>query len=259
MRKKSTFHKIIICKRCGKEFLQTGPSPQYCPSCRPIIAKLTKQRWYLKNNPNAYSPKEKKICSVCGGKYASSINGIPYCNKHYLRVYVNGTPNLVGRKTTNTFSFIEDYVEVRTAKGKPFLIDRCDLEKTLACSWCRSKTGYLVATINRKVTKLHRYLLGLTDAKDTVDHIDGDPFNNRRSNLRICSTTENSKNNKLKSNNSSGYQGVRKTPNNTFSVRIMVSRKEIHIGNFKTFEEAIAARKDAELKYFGDFAPSICR
>jgi hypothetical protein len=36
----------------------------------------------------------------------------------------------------------------------------------------------------------------------------------------------------------------------------MVNRKEIRLGHFKTFEEAKKARREAEKKYFGEFAPS---
>jgi len=40
-------------------------------------------------------------------------------------------------------------------------------------------------------------------------------------------------------------------------VRITCNRSEIHVGNYETFEEAVSARKQAEVEYFGEFAPSL--
>ena len=44
-----------------------------------------------------------------------------------------------------------------------------------------------------------------------------------------------------------------------YRARIMVDRKEIRLGNFKTLEEAKKAREAAELKYFGEYAPYASR
>ena len=194
-------------------------------------------------------------CFVCNSKFACCFNGIPYCNKHYLRMINNGTTEKLAKKSKNTFVIINDYVELKTTKNESFFIDKIDLEKTLNYTWCISKTGYLVANINYKVTKLHRYLLTPSIDK-VVDHINGDLLNNRRNNLRICTMSENGKNIKLKSNNSSGYAGIRKTNHNTFNVRITVNNKEIHVGNFQSLDIAINERHNAELKYYKEFAPT---
>jgi hypothetical protein len=42
-----------------------------------------------------------------------------------------------------------------------------------------------------------------------------------------------------------------------YNVRIFVDGKEIHVGNFQTVEQAIESRRQAELKYYGEFAPSL--
>ena len=57
-------------------------------------------------------------------------------------------------------------------------------------------------------------------------------------------------------NNTSGVAGVSKTSSGRWRARITVNRKEIRIGTYDTIEEAIAARKDAEVRYYGEFAPS---
>src|SRR5271167_1146442 len=53
---------------------------------------------------------------------------------------------------------------------------------------------------------LHRYILKIQDKKTTVDHIDGNTFNNQKSNLRLCSLADNNKNRKIQINNTTGYK-----------------------------------------------------
>lgn len=79
-----------------------------------------------------------------------------------------------------------------------------------------------------------------------IDHINGDGCDNRIANLRDVSNTDNHRNTRLTKTNSSGVLGVRHTPYGTFSATIWENAKIIHLGSFKTKEEAIAARKAAE-------------
>ena len=158
-------------------------------------------------------------------------------------------------RTNNAFRIVGNIAECKTTNGHIFYIDKDDIEKALQYTWCLSKTGYLVANIKHKVTKLHRYLLDCKD-NEFVDHIDGNPRNNSRLNLRLCNQTQNTKNVKLKKNNSSGYPGISYLTNiGKFRVRIMVNRKEIALGRYNTFEEALKVRVNAEKKYFKQFAP----
>ena len=194
---------------------------------------------------------ENEVCCICGGKFACHFEGKPYCNKHYLRMRAHGDVESHPRKNTNTFIVQDDKVYCLTAKGQRYVIDFCDLEKVKKYSWCLSKTGYFVANIQGKVTKLHRFILQAGDG-EVVDHIDGNPANNSRSNLRICTLSENAKNLKSKS------LGVRKRKNR-WAARIVVNYKELYLGTYDTREEALSARQKAEIEYYGDFAPSISR
>ena len=54
---------------------------------------------------------------------------------------------------------------------------------------------------------MHRYILNLKKG-DMIDHINGNGLDNRRSNLRICTHTQNQANRRLSKNNTSGYKGV---------------------------------------------------
>jgi predicted RNA methylase len=86
-----------------------------------------------------------------------------------------------------------------------------------------------------------------------VDHIDGNPLNNHRSNLRICSQHENSLNHRRMYKCATGTVGVRKH-RNRWTARICLNNKITHLGTFDTEEEAIRARKKAEKEYYGVFA-----
>lgn len=247
----------INCSLCGISTPKTSNGPQkYCPDCRKIAAKKRKIEHYKKNNPNAYAPIEKKFCSVCDNPYACSYQGVPYCNKHYLKMYKYGTLEPV-RKKTNRYEISGDIVTFFTTKGEPFIVDKEDFDKVYGSTWCFNRSGrYLVARINKKVIRLHRYILDVTDSNLVVDHINGSTSDNRRSNLRITTQINNARNNRISKNNSSGYHGVDKRPSGKYRARITVNRKEILLGTFTTYEEAVRVRKEAELKYFGEYSPS---
>ena len=89
-----------------------------------------------------------------------------------------------------------------------------------------------------------------------VDHIDRTPTNNHVNNLRWCTSSENSQNTKLNTKNTSGYKGVRFVKNR-WSATITHKNKKIHVGRFKTIEEAVYARKKKANELFGEFVSKI--
>ena len=151
-----------------------------------------------------------------------------------------------------------DIAIFETTKGEAFIVDQEDAEKVSKYTWCFSKTGYLVANIQGKVTKLHRYLLH-PNPSAIIDHRNGKLWDNRRSNLRECSLKENARNLKIKKTNQLGIKGIRVTAHGRYNARIVVDRQEIHLGNYLTVDEAIKARRQAEVLYYGEFAPCLSR
>ena len=88
-----------------------------------------------------------------------------------------------------------------------------------------------------------------------IDHKNLNKRDNRRCNLRICTDAENVLNKGLQHRNKSGCPGVRwYAPRNKWQARIRKDKKEYHLGYFVNKDDAIEARKEAEKKYFGDFA-----
>jgi hypothetical protein len=88
-----------------------------------------------------------------------------------------------------------------------------------------------------------------------IDHRDGNATNNRRSNLRRATPTQNSANRRRSRHNTSGYKGVSLCRRSGRRWRAVISKKRrIHLGTFATPEAAHAAYVAAARKLFGKFA-----
>lgn len=150
----------------------------------------------------------------------------------------------------NIYTLKDGYYESKEFSGKIFLIDEADYELCKEHIWHVDKNGYVISKFeNGKSIKLHRYLLGV-DSKDEVDHIDRDPLNNRRSNLRIADRSLNCKNRGLLKNNKSGFVGVYKN-GNSWCAQISSNGVKYYLGCYKSKEEAIQKRREAEKIFIG--------
>ncbi len=97
----------------------------------------------------------------------------------------------------------------------------------------------------------HRIIWTLTNGEIPkniyIDHINGDACDNRILNLRLACPTMNSRNRKLSNNNTSGTAGVHwDKRRGLWKATIYAELRHRYLGQFKTKEEAIAARKGAE-------------
>lgn len=137
-------------------------------------------------------------------------------------------------------------------------IDTEDIDKMKPYHWIIRSDGYVKATLGRnKYIYLHRLLMNVLDNNSIeVDHINQNPSDNRKYNLRIATHAENNRNIELCSKNTSGFRGVyfdKKCKN--WYAHIRIDNKSKHLGSYKNKEDAIKARHDAELLYYGDFSP----
>lgn len=105
----------------------------------------------------------------------------------------------------------------------------------------------------KKRTRVSRVVWAMTYGywpKLEIDHIDGNPLNNRIDNLREVDHVTNGRNQRTPTNNTTGVCGVyRYRTGDKWVAAIKVNYKKIHLGLFDTIEEAAAARKEAEIKY----------
>jgi hypothetical protein len=128
-----------------------------------------------------------------------------------------------------------------------------------AVAGCVDTKGYIVITINFTSYKAHRIawliITGEWPDRD-IDHINMVRSDNRQSNLRLATKSENAANTGAQINNKLGVRGVcrRARGKNPFQVSIMVSGRRIQLGRHPTLEAATAAYDEAAKKYFGEFA-----
>lgn len=198
-------------------------------------------------------------CDFCNNK-AIAHKDIGYvCGKHYMQYRRHGKVFAVTTRDKNRVILHDDHAElvIRNAHGEEVCttkIDLDDLDRVSSKIWSLQNKGYIAS--GAPPLYLHRFIIGAKQGFD-VDHINGDVKDNRKSNLRICSHANNTRNRiNTQSRNTTGITGVRVyKPNGKFIARITVNKKIIHLGYFDSLEKAIEARLDAENKYFGEYAP----
>lgn len=114
----------------------------------------------------------------------------------------------------------------------------------------RMAAGHLQGRIDYRAYLAHRVAWAIFYGewpKGEIDHINHDGADNRIENLRDVSHAENLRNQSLRQNNSSGVTGVARI-GDVWYARIKQGGKLIHLGYFELFEDAVTARKDAEVR-----------
>jgi hypothetical protein len=151
--------------------------------------------------------------------------------------------------------------------GRAFVhLDDCDADLLEGVTWgAHFVRGGVPHCISRQVGRsailLHHEVMKRVhpsikfDRYVVCDHISGNPFDCTRQNLRVCSNKQNAQNRQQKRNSSVRHPGVYLIKETgRWRALIIPNGERIHLGVYDTVEEAIAVRKDAEIKHFGEFA-----
>lgn len=180
------------------------------------------------------------VCQHCGKSFKVKPSKIKYgcgkfCSRKCKALYA---------RTSNEIITNENYSEIiihsKKWGTKKAIIDNEDIEKCSMLTWqvkyCKETNSFYVASskCNTKAIKLHRYL---TDCPDglVVDHINHNPLDNRKSNLRIITSRGNAVNLSKRKDNKSGYSAILKTKNGKFKA----THSRTSLGVYDTMEEAI--------------------
>lgn len=160
-------------------------------------------------------------------------------------------------KKSNIYDLSGEYgIGYCSNTGNPFYFDLEDYDKIKDYCW--------IEYIRNGYHSLEAWNIGVGGnitmnwviAGKYHDHINRNPLDNRKSNLRPCNLYQNAMNSSIMSNNTSGIIGVNWNKKiQKWLVRIQYYGKRISLGYFSNKEDAIRARLKAELKYFGEFAP----
>ena len=151
--------------------------------------------------------------------------------------------------------------EIQLTQGKVALVDDADYDYLMKWKWHlfkMNRNNFYARTIIYKNKKriavvMHR-LLVKCEGK-IIDHISGDGLDNRRSNIRCCTKSENPINRRININNLSGYKGVSWFKSvGKWRAQIQYKRIVYHLGVFEKRIDAAKAYNNAAQKYHGEFA-----
>lgn len=147
-------------------------------------------------------------------------------------------------------------MRIELTRGKFAIIDDDDYFWIKAWKWSCNDQGY--ARRIRKVkgkcheVRMHRAIVAAPLGLD-VDHIDGNRLNNRKSNLRLSTRSQNHFNRKPRQKTASGYKGV-SWSKDRWMVRVVIGGRSKNIGKFNCKHDAAEAYNAAASREYGEFA-----
>lgn len=213
-------------------------------------------------------------CEICGRETFKKIKykGYILCSKHmhqlnFYGYFKDNNPRSANDMNNYRIDYknnivIFDVYNQSQEKNGEFIIDLDDIEMVKYHKW-RSSYGHIVTgnNTNKNPTMyLARFLLNCTDSNLVVDHINGNPYDNRKCNLRICTQGENTYNKSHIKRNTTGFIGVhpesRENRITNWCTEIRYNKKRIHLGAYEKLEDAVYARWLAELILFGQYRNS---
>lgn len=182
----------------------------------------------------------KKICQNCGVEFNASESKTKYCSKKCFNLK---------RIKRNKITIKKDYAIIHTKSKRhgeqDFFINLEDVNLVKDITWRADGYEphiYARAWINGKNIRLHRYLLNPPKNK-VIDHIDRNTRNNKRSNLRICSTLDNGQNKSMYKTNNLKCKNIHYAKYSN-KYHLQIRRKGISFSKyFNSIDDAIKERE----------------
>ncbi len=153
--------------------------------------------------------------------------------------------------------------EILLTHNQVTLIDDEDYQLISQYKWraVYDKSDYKWRAVNteringkKRSLSMHRLIMN-SPSHFVVDHINNDPLDNRRNNLRICTEQDNHRNYHVHKNTKNRYKGVRRQSTNTWGANIRIGNNQrLYLGSYKSPELAALAYNKAALYYHGEFA-----
>jgi hypothetical protein len=239
-----------------------------CANCHKAFEVSKKQKEKIKNGKSVFCSENCSLEKY--GKTKITISEIPCCRcgkmfaptySQYKRYkyndYVSNSfcSNECRWKKEYPYKYHNDYVSV-FVNEKEILLDFDVFEKYSKTLYVRNdkRSIYNCVMVFEEGKKiLSRLIMSVTDKNQHIDHINGDPLDNRRSNLRVVSQQENMMNKATYKNSTSKIKGVNLNKKGLWVARIQVGNKRLFLGSSKDKEVAEKLRIEAEKKYFGKY------
>ena len=191
--------------------------------------------------------KSVNVCEVCGitsqlkEVYYRERHGMCLCSKHAGQMNRHGyivDPTSRTTRDKNEIVLKEDHAEmlIRNKKNEIVavaLIDLDDVDKVSGHKWnvFPARNRIYIYSRHPQHTKLHRLILGYFGPKE-IDHINQNPLDNRKANLRVVTRSENASNTNAKHIYRTG---------NSWRYEVVRYGKRFAKSGFKTYEDASAA------------------
>ena len=147
------------------------------------------------------------------------------------------------------------YIKLKT--GHKVLVDNEDYNTLKKYNWFYGSKGYAIKnkTKDSDTRLMHRFILGLHKNDPIVDHINGNPLDNRKKNLRLCTQKQNTKNGSRHKDGSSNYKGVHYHKlTGKWRAQICIDYKRKSLGLFNSQIDAAKEYNKAATKYHCKFA-----
>lgn len=226
------------CQKCGQPLVD---APAYARQRRFCSFECTKKQVAL-------------TCSTCGVGYSRPLSqlepGRPYCSRRCKNRYP-----LIERAAWPQPPLVPGASWISLGDGEFALVDATavDLLGDHVWGWMQGKTTkYAVRQEGGRRVLMHRVIAGVPSGL-LVDHINHDGLDNRRENLRAATYAQNSANSRKKRGKSTPYKGIERSDSAaSWSARMRVNGRRLHLGSFATPEAAARAYDDAVRGQWGD-------
>ncbi len=202
--------------------------------------------------------KPVRICQVdgCGKKHDSH----GYCGKHNMQMKNHGrllqrTKYDKNELVINGDDCIIYLYNMKAEKIAETVIDATEANNVKGIKWGLSYYNYAKTDANIEERVLSRWLMRPIPRGIEIDHKDGDTLNNRKSNLRYATSSQNSANTLRKPRASSNFKGVYFDPRNSrWYSRATYQYKTYYLGRFDSKTEAALAYNKKAIEIHGEFA-----
>lgn len=228
--------------------------------------------YHIKNNTldMVLRKKTNHKCIICGAEEKDNYdvkkyNGEYYCKKHYNHMYRYG--KIINKTIYDKNDYVEngEYIQIILRDKKQSENGRCIIDKEfydkvknykwyLSFGYCKTKG------INKHSgTCIQDLIMDNLNKKHKYDHINKKKLDNIKHNLRKVTSQQNAMNMGKKHTNTSGVTGVALYKNDRvlkWDATITYKYKNIFLGRFISFDEAVHCRLKGEIEYFKEYSPN---
>ena len=193
--------------------------------------------------------KDKKFMvqlTIKGKRFTKSFYTLEEAVSYRNSIKQNTLKNEIVKDEKNNIAYIILKNKEKEIVGKA-IIDLDDIELVKDYGWFLNQYNYVVATkgTNCEHIYLHRLVSKATKDVECVDHINRNTLDNRKANLRHCTSSENKRNNSRKTKETAsktGYKNIEKVYGNKYRASVSFDGKRYKSKTYNTIEEAIQWR-----------------